>query len=120
MHPDEPERDKALSLLDDQFPQLSKLYRECYLSKGRGAIVLHTSVLKGNRETGEIAYNTKEESLDLFDNVGSRSDLRKLIDKYDPATEGVMILIVESGAAWFVSVKLHPINGSQGESVVCE
>ena len=72
-----PERDRALSLLEEQLPQLSKLSRECYLSKGRGAIVLYPFMLGKNHEIGEIAYNTKNESLDLFDNVTSRSKLRE-------------------------------------------
>ena len=108
MKPNVPERDRALSLLEKQLPQLSKLYRECYLSKGRGAIVLYPFMLESNHEIGEIAYNTKNKSLDLFDNVSSRAELRKLIANYDPTTEGILILIGESGAAWFVTVKLHP------------
>ena len=108
MKPNVPERDRVLSLLEKQLPQLSKLYRECYLSKGQGAIVLYPFMLESNHEIGEIAYNTKNESLDLFDNVSSRAELRKLIANYDPTTEGILILIGESGAAWFVTVKLHP------------
>ncbi len=107
MKPNVLERDRALCLLEEQLPQLSKLYRECYLSKGRGAIVLHTFMLESNQEIGEIDYNTKNESLDLFDNVTSRSKLRKLIANYNTTTEGILILIGESGAAWFVTVKLH-------------
>ncbi len=107
MKPNVLEKDRALSLLEKQLPQLSKLFNECYLSKGRGAIVLHTFMLEKNREIGEIAYNTKNESLDLFDNVSSRAELRKLIANYDPTSEGILILIIESGAAWFVTVKLH-------------
>ena len=107
MKPNATERDRALSLIEEQLPQLSKLYRECHRNKGRGAFVLHTLMLEKNQEIGEIAYNTKNESLDLFDNVSSQAELRKLIANYDPTTEGILILIVESGAAWFVTVKLH-------------
>ncbi|GAH81852.1 unnamed protein product [marine sediment metagenome] len=108
MKPNITERDRALSLLEEQLPQLSKLFKECYLGKGRGAIVLHTFILEKNLEISEIAYNKKNESLDLFDNVSSRAELRKLIANYDPTFEGILILIIESGAAWFVTVKLHP------------
>ncbi len=108
MKPNVAERDRALSLLEEQLPQLSKLCRHCYRSKGRGgAIVLYPFMLESNREIDEIAYNTKKQSLDLFDNVTSRSKLRKLIANYDTTTEGISILIVESGATWFATVKLH-------------
>jgi len=108
MKPNVTERERALSLLEEQLPQLSKLFKECYLSKGRGAIVLYPFMLGKNHEIGEIAYSTKSESLDFFDNASSRAELRKLIANYNPTNEGILILIVESGAAWFVTVKLHP------------
>ena len=92
-------RERALSLIEEQLPHLSKLYRECHRNKGRGAFVLHTLMLEKNQEIGEIAYNTKNESLDLFDNVSSRTKLRKLIANYDPTTAGILILIGKSGAA---------------------
>ena len=108
MKPNVTERERALSLLEEQLPQLSKLFKECYLSKGRGSIVLYPFMLGKNHEIGEIAYSTKSESLDFFDNASSRAELRKLIANYNPTNEGILLLIVESGAAWFVTVKLHP------------
>ena len=107
MKPNITERDRALSFLEEQLPQLSKLFNECYLSKGRGAIVQYPFMLEKNHEITEFAYNTKNESLDLFDNASSRDELRKLIANYDRTSEGILILIIESGAAWFVTVKLH-------------
>jgi len=102
------ERDRVLRLLEPQLPQLSKLYRDSYLKKGRGALVLHTSMIESNFSIGEIEYNTRKKSLDLFDNVVSRTALRKLIDNYDPTTEGILILITGSTATWFVTAKLNP------------
>ena len=106
MKSQEIERDRAISLLEKQLPQLSKLYRECYLSKGRGALVLHTSMIESDLPISEIAYNKRRKSLDLFENQGSRTALRKLIANYDTDTEGILILISESTATWFVPVKL--------------
>jgi hypothetical protein len=100
------ERDEALELVQEQLPQLSSIYKECYLSKGRGALVLHSFMLQEKHKISAIDYNTKDQSLDLFDNISSRSKLRDLIDNYDAAAEGILILVAESGASWFVTVKL--------------
>ena len=102
------ERDRVLGLLEQRLPPLSKLYRDSHISKGRGALVLHTSAVERNLSISDVDYNKKNESLDLFDRANSRSELRKLIDTYDPTTEGILILISESSATRFVTVKLRP------------
>ena len=108
MAPNIVERDRALELLEHRLPQLSKLYKECFLGKGRGTLLLHTSAVERNLPMSSVDYNKKNESLDLFDNGNSRFELRKLIDTYNPTFEGILILISESSATWFVTVKLHP------------
>ncbi|MDD2390458.1 MAG: hypothetical protein PHP23_12100 [Desulfobacterales bacterium] len=35
------QRDQALSMLDSKLTLLSKLYKECYLSMGRGALLVY-------------------------------------------------------------------------------
>lgn len=100
------ERENGLRLLDKQLFHISNVFRENYLKKGRGALVVYTFILETNHQLSSIDYNTKDESIDLFDNEKSRKDLKKLIDNYDPKTEGILILITKSNATWFVTVKL--------------
>ena len=102
------ERDDTLIKLEKQIPRVSNVFRECYLKKGRGALIVYTSLLNIGHKLSDIDYNTKSESLFLFDNKKSRKELSVLIDNYDPKSEGIMVLITESNAnaTWFVTVKL--------------
>jgi len=102
------ERDDTLIKLEKQIYHVSNVLRECYLKKGRGALIVYTSLLNSGRKLSDIDYNTKSESLFLFDNKKSRKELSVLIDKYNPQSEGIMVLITESNAndSWFVTVKL--------------
>ena len=103
------ERDNTLKKLDKHLTFLSRIYRECYLQKGIGAIVFYPFHVDNILQLSCINYNTKDQSLDLFDNRKSRKDLEKLIDNYDPKNQGILILITKSNATWFVTVKLKSV-----------
>ena len=100
------EKGTTLKLLDKHLYFLSKLYKECYLQKGRGALILYPFHVENIPQSSCIDYNTRDQSLDLFDNKKSRKDLAKLIDNYDPKIQGILILITKSNATWFVTVKM--------------
>ena len=100
------EKETTLKLLDKHLDFLSKIYKECYLQKGRGALILYPYHVENVPQLSCIDYNTRDQSLDLFDNKKSRKDLAKLIDNYDPKIQGILILITRSNATWFVTVKL--------------
>ena len=101
------EREKSLKILEKQLYHLSNIFRESYLKKGRGALVIPTCLLDGDPQISSTNYNNRNESLALFDSANSREDLKKLIDNYDPRIEGILILITQSNnASWFITVKL--------------
>ncbi len=101
------EREKVLKILEKQLYHLSNVFRESYLKKGRGALVVPTCLLEGNPQISSTAYNNRNESLALFDTANSRKDLKELIDNYDPKTAGILILITQANnASWFITVKL--------------
>jgi len=93
------ERERSLNILEKQLPHLSTVFRESYLKKGRGALVIPTFLLEGNSQISSTDYNNRNESLALFDSAKSRKDLKKLINNYDPKTEGILILITQSNNA---------------------
>ena len=101
------QRDNALSILDSNLEQLSKQYKECFLSMGRGAMLIYaSSVIKGWL-TSKVDYRTKREILDVFDAPTSYSKLKEMIEKYDYSKEGIMTLITSySNATFFITVKL--------------
>jgi len=99
------EKENTLKILDKHLTFLSRIYRECYLQKGRGAIVLYPFHVENIPLLSCIDYNNKDQSLDLFDNRKSRKDLSKLIDNYDPKNQGILILITKSNATWFLTIK---------------
>jgi len=78
------ERENTLKKLEIHLSFLSGLYKKCYLKKGRGAIVLYPFHVDNITELSCIDYNSKDQSIDLFDDRNSRKDLDKLIDNYDP------------------------------------
>ena len=100
------ERENALENLDRKKYQLSKIFRECYLKKGRGALVAHTYLIEKDYQLSLIDFHSKKESMDLFDNQDSRLEIATMIDKYDPISEGILVLITQSNATWFVTVRL--------------
>ena len=104
------EKETTLRLIDKYLDLLSKLYKECYLQKGRGALILYPFHVENIPQLSCIDYNTRNQSLDLFDNKKSRNDLAKLIDNYDPKIQGILVLITRSNATWFVTVKFKNRN----------
>ena len=110
------ERDKALSALDPFLPEISMVYRECYLSEGRGALLVYTdSVINGKIPT-EYDYTTKNDVLEIIDGIDSKASLAALLSKYDPATEGILVLIT-SNATLSVTVKLKSRHNANDEMV---
>lgn len=99
-------RDAALLTLQDQIYELSKLFKESYLSIGSGAIIVHTHLLEASYCPSMIDYSTRCGSIELFDDENSRSKLASMIDGYDPNSEGILVLITKSNATWFIKVKL--------------
>ena len=101
------QRDKALSVLDSNLPRLSKLYKECFLAMGRGAMLVYASDVIEGRLPSKHDYRRKEEILDVFDAPTSHAELEEMIDKYDYKSEGIMTLITSySNATFFITVKL--------------
>ena len=62
--------------------------------------------MERNHEIDEMDYHSKEDAVDLFDNVKSRTDLKRMISNYDPKRDGILILITETTATWFITCKL--------------
>ena len=100
------ERENTLKIIDKHLNFLSRIYRECYLQKGRGAIIFYPFHVENVPQLSCVDYNTKDESIDLFDNRKSRKDIAELIENYNPENQGILILITKSNATWFVTVKL--------------
>jgi hypothetical protein len=102
------QRDQALSILDSKLRQLSKLYKECYLSIGRGALLVYANDVIQKGFPGEHNYRKKNEILELFDAPDSKAKLEDLINNYDQNNEGILTLITSySNATYFVTVKLR-------------
>lgn len=102
------QREQALDILHDKLPQLSKLYKECYLHSGRGALLLYAVNVIERKAPNIYNYGTKEEMLDLFDSLSSRKKLARMIDNYNPRKEGIMVLITDySNATFFITVKFQ-------------
>lgn len=100
------QRDQVFSILDEHLGKLSKLHKECYLSKGRGALLAYAANVIKNGLPTKHEYRTKEETFDVFDDADSRSQLEDMIDNYGPKKEGILILITSiSNATYFVTVK---------------
>ena len=101
------ERDKALSVIDPFLLEISTVYRDCYLSEGKGALLVYAdSVINGTIPT-EYDYTTKNDVLEIIDGIDSKASLSALLSKYDPHTEGILVLITSiNSAPFFVTVKL--------------
>ena len=62
------EKETTLKLMDKHLDLLSRLYKECYLQKGRGALILYPFHVENIPQLSCIDYNNRNQSLDLFDN----------------------------------------------------
>ena len=114
------ERDRALAALDPFWPEISLVFRECYLSAGIGAVLVYTDpVINGTLPT-EDDYLTRNDVLEIIDGKDSKASLAALLSSYDPHTEGILVLIASStNATFFVTVKLisrHHANEEIGSN----
>jgi hypothetical protein len=102
------ERDKALSVIGPFLLEISMVYRECYLSEGKGALLVYAdSVINGNIPT-EGDYTTKNDVLEIIDGIDAKASLAALLSKYDPHTEGILVLVPSiNSAPFFVTVNLQ-------------
>lgn len=101
------QRDQAISILESKLTKLSNLYKECYLSIGKGALLVYASNVIERGLPSKFDYRTKEEILEVFDSPSSHAELKQMIDEYDQKNEGIMVLITSySNATFFVTFKL--------------
>jgi hypothetical protein len=112
------ERDKALAALDPFWPEISLVFRECYLSSGKGALLVYTDpVINGTIPT-EDDYLTKNDVLEIIDGKDSKAGLAALLSSYDPHSEGILVFITSStNTTFFYTVKLisrHTVNEEVG------
>jgi len=114
------ERDRALAALDPFWPEISMVFRECYLSEGKGALLVYTDPVINGALPTEYDYMTKNDVLEIIDGKDSKASLAALLSKYDPHTEGILVLIASStNATFFVTVKLisrHHVNEEIGNN----
>ena len=101
------ERDKALSILGKDLTHLSKLFKECFLAQGRGALLLHTRLILESTIPNKSDYRSKEEIVDLFEDKKSRSEIALMVKEYDPKKSGILVLITnQENATFYITVKL--------------
>lgn len=101
------ERDMTLAALEPHVFEMSAVFRKCCLSLGKGALLVYADSVLAGHIPGANSYRTRKEILELFDNVDSTVSLNKLIEAYDPKSEGVMVVITSiNNASYFVTVKL--------------
>jgi hypothetical protein len=108
------ERDRALTALDPFWPEISLVFRDCYLSSGIGALLVYTDpVINGTIPT-EDDYLTKNDVLEIIDGKDSKAGLAALLKTYDPHAEGILVFITSAtNATFFNTVKLrsrHTVN----------
>ncbi len=60
------ERDQAISVLSNNLSKLSSLYRQCFDSMGKGALLVYTTNVVETKIPNEFDYRTKEEMLNIF------------------------------------------------------
>lgn len=110
------ERDKALAALDPFWPEVSLVFRECYLSSGKGAVLVYTDPVINGTIPIEDDYLTRNDVLEMIDGKESKAGLAALLSSYDPHSEGILILITSSmNAPFFHTVKLISRHNEQEE-----
>jgi hypothetical protein len=101
------EREQALSILTANAKALSQLYRECFLSEGKGALLVYAEDIIEGKIPAKWDYRSREEMLEIFDKPESHDGLAKMIDNYEPNKEGIMTLITSySNATFFVRYRM--------------
>jgi hypothetical protein len=110
------ERDKALTTLDPFWPEISLVFRECYLSAGIGALLVYTDPVIKGAIPAEDDYLSKNDVLEIIDGKDAKAGLAALLSNYDPGTEGILVLITSSNnATFFVTVKLRSRHNADEE-----
>jgi hypothetical protein len=106
MTPEE-ERDKALAALGPFWPEVSLVFRECYLSSGKGAVLVYTDpVINGTIPTDDD-YLTRNDVLEIIDGKEPKAGLAALLSSYDPHSEGILVLVTSTtNTPFFHTVKL--------------
>ena len=101
------ERDKALAALGLFWPEISLVFRECYLSSGKGAILVYTDPVINGAIPADDDYLTRNDVLEIIDGKEPKAGLAALLGSYDPHSEGILVLITSSSnAPFFHTVKL--------------
>jgi hypothetical protein len=101
------EREQALSILKANSQALSQLYRECFLAKGKGALLVYAEDILEGRILAKGDYRSREEMLEIFDKPESHDRLAEMINNYEPNKEGIMTLITSySNATFFVRYRM--------------
>jgi hypothetical protein len=95
------EREQALSILKANSKALSQLYRECFLSKGKGALLVYAEDILEGRMPAKGDYRSRQEMLEIFDKPESHDRLPEVIDNYEPNKDGIMTLITSYSNATF-------------------
>ena len=104
---EEDEKNQALSVLGNNLIELSKTYKECFLAKGKGSMVVYATDIINSRMPKMIDYNPKKETYDFFDDEESQNKWHEMIDMYNPRKEGILLLITSfSNRSYFITVKL--------------
>jgi hypothetical protein len=100
-------RDKALAALGPFWPEVSLVFRECYLSSGKGAVLVYTDpVINGTIPTDDD-YLTRNDVLEIIDGKEPKAGLAALLSSYDPHSEGILVLVTSStNTPFFHAVKL--------------
>jgi hypothetical protein len=106
MTPEE-ERDKALAALGPFWPEVSLVFRECYLSAGKGAVLVYTDRLINGVIPADDDYLTRNDVLEIIDGKELKARLAALLSSYDPHSEGILVLITSAAnIPFFHTVKL--------------
>ena len=115
MTPEE-ERDRALATLGPFWPEVSLVFRECYLSSGKGAVLVYTDpVINGTIPTDDD-YLTRHDVLEIIDGKEPKARLAALLGSYDPHSEGILVLIASStNAPFFHTVRLISRHNAREE-----
>jgi len=101
------ERDKALAALGPFWPEVSLAFRECYLSSGKGAILVYADPVIKRAIPTEDDYLTRNDVLEMIDGKDLKAGLAALLGSYDPHSEGILVLITSSSnTPFFHTVKL--------------
>lgn len=104
--------DQAIAILSENLKPLSRLYKECYLSMGRGAMLVYARDVIANRLPSQGNFRTAKEILEVFDAPASHAELKQMIADYDPKKEGIMTLITDhANATFFVTFKFDAAAG---------